>query len=163
MLAHAVGIDEARHSAAEGSFQDRALVLARMTTPIPQTLSYQDAEVLPLGLSTAACGLFQRDHLGVAHPRATPVPTGETVLIWGGSTSVGSNAIQLAVAAGYHVVTTASPRNTDYVGSLGGDVVVDHHSPTVVADVITALRGTAFAGALAIGEASVPRRSSAPP
>jgi len=154
VLAHAGGIDKSRNSAAEGSFQDRTLVLERMTSPIPATMSYQDAAVLPLGLSTAACGLFQQDHLGLAHPRATPVPTGQTVLIWGGSSSVGSNAIQLAVAAGYDVLTTASPRNTDYVMSLGAGKVYDHHSPTVVADAIAALRGTTVAGALAIGEGS---------
>jgi len=154
VLAHAGGIDKSRNSAAEGSFQDRTLVLERMTSPIPATMSYQDAAVLPLGLSTAACGLFQQDHLGLAHPRATPVPTGQTVLIWGGSSSVGSNAIQLAVAAGYDVLTTASPRNTDYVMSLGAGKVYDHHSPTVVADAIAALRGRTVAGALAIGEGS---------
>jgi NADPH:quinone reductase-like Zn-dependent oxidoreductase len=44
-----------------------------------------------------------------------PKPTGKTLLVWGGSTSVGSNAIQLGVAAGYEVVTTASPKNFDYV------------------------------------------------
>jgi hypothetical protein len=33
----------------------------------------------------------------------------------GRSTSVGGNAIRLAVAAGYDVITTASPRNADYV------------------------------------------------
>jgi NADPH:quinone reductase-like Zn-dependent oxidoreductase len=154
VLAHATGIDKSRNSAAEGSFQDRTLVLERMTSPIPDTVSYQDAAVLPLGLSTAACGLFQRDHLDLAHPRATPVPTGETVLIWGGSTSVGSNAIQLAVAAGYDVLTTASPRNTEYVTRLGAGTVVDHHRPTAVTDAIAALRGRTVAGALAIGEGS---------
>lgn len=154
VLAHAVGVDKSRNSAAEGSFRDRTLVLERMTSPIPATMSYQDAAVLPLGMSTAACGLFQQDHLGLAHPSATPAPTGETVLIWGGSTSVGSNAIQLAVAAGYDVITTASPGNTDYVMSLGAEKVFDHHSPTVVSDIISALRGKTVAGALAIGEGS---------
>jgi hypothetical protein len=37
---------------------------------------------------------------------------------WGESTSVGSNAIQLAIAAGYDVVTTASLRKFAYVERL---------------------------------------------
>ncbi|XVQ89826.1 hypothetical protein ACQP2K_21145 [Microbispora siamensis] len=52
-------------------------------------------------------------------PCADPVERSETVLVWGGSTSVGSNAIQLARNAGYRVVATGSPRNFDYVRSLG--------------------------------------------
>jgi len=76
------------------------------------------------------------------------------VLVWGGSTSVGSNAIQLAVAAGYDVVTTASPRNFDYVTSLGASQVFDYNSPTVVQDIIEALQGKTLAGALALGTGS---------
>ncbi len=89
-----------------------------MAAPIPHTMSYEAAAVLPLALST---GLFQTDQLALQYPSATPKPTGQTVLVWGGSTSVGSNAIQLAVAAGYEVITTSSPRNFDYVTKLGGN------------------------------------------
>ncbi len=46
------------------------------------------------------------------------------------STSVGSNAIQLAVAAGYEVITTSSPRNFDYVKKLGASQVFDYNSKT---------------------------------
>ena len=125
-----------------------------MTSPIPDTLSYEEACVLPLAVSTAACGLFQKDQLGLRHPTATPERTGETVLVWGGSTSVGSNAIQLAVAAGYDVITTASPRNFDYVTSLGASQVFDYNSPTVVADIVAAFQGKTLAGAIAIGTGS---------
>ncbi|HEY0777335.1 MAG TPA: zinc-binding alcohol dehydrogenase family protein [Gemmatirosa sp.] len=154
VLAHAVGADKTRSRAAEGAFQQYTVVLARMAAPIPSTLSYEEAAVLPLALSTAACGLFQRDQLALNHPSATPTPTGKTVLIWGGSTSVGSNAIQLAVAAGYEVITTASPRNFGYVQRLGARQVFDYASPTVVADIIAACAGTTLAGALAIGTGS---------
>jgi NADPH:quinone reductase-like Zn-dependent oxidoreductase len=130
VLGHAVGTDKDTNSSARGSFQHYTVVLERMAAPIPDTLAYEDAAVLPLGLSTAACGLFQTDLLGLRHPSADPQPTGQTVLVWGGSTSVGSNAIQLAVAAGYEVVTTASPQNTDVVRRLGAGQVVDHRSPT---------------------------------
>jgi NADPH:quinone reductase-like Zn-dependent oxidoreductase len=154
VLGHAVGSDKARNSAAEGAFQTQTVLLEHMTAPIPASMTYEDASVLPLGLSTAACGLFQDDCLGLGLPCAFPENSGKTVLIWGGSTSVGCNAIQLAVAAGYDVVTTASPRNFAYVKGLGARIAFDYASPTVVADIIRELKGRALAGALAIGETS---------
>ena len=95
--------------------------------------------MLPLAVSTAACGLFQADQLSLAHPSAKPEPAGRTLLVWGGSSSVGSNAIQLAVAAGYEVIATASPRNFGYVTNLGASRVFDYNSPEVVADIVAAL------------------------
>jgi len=154
VLSHAVGVDQKRNSAAEGSFQEHTVALERMSCPIPDSLTYEDAAVLPLGVSTAACGLFQSDHLGLVHPSVDPAPTGQAVVVWGGSTSVGSNAIQLAVAAGYEVLTTASPKNGDYVRALGAAQVFNHHSPGAVADVVAALAGKQVAGALAIGHGS---------
>jgi NADPH:quinone reductase-like Zn-dependent oxidoreductase len=111
--------------------------------------------VLPLGLSTAACGLFQKDYLALQYPSLSPKPAGKTLLVWGGSTSVGSNAIQLAVAAGYEVIATASPKNFDYCRRLGAIEVFDYRAPTAVAAVIKALEGRVCAGALAIGYGSV--------
>ncbi len=154
VLGHAVGTDKDRNRAAEGSFQAYTVLLARMASPIPDTMSYQAAAVLPLALSTAACGLFQKDHLALQYPSATATPTGKTLLVWGGSTSVGSNAIQLAVAAGYEVITTASPRNFDYVRSLGATQVFDYNNENVVAEISAAFTGRTLAGALAVGTGS---------
>jgi len=59
------------------------------------------------------------------------VKSGETLLIHGAAGAVGSVATQLAVAAGLTVIGTASPRNHDFVRSLGatpveyGDGLVD--------------------------------------
>ncbi len=154
VLGHAVGTDKDSNSAAEGGFQHYTVVLERMASPIPDTMPFEDAAVLPLGLSTAACSLFQTDHLGLRHPSADARPIGETLLVWGGSTSVGSNAIQLAVAAGYEVITTASPHNAEYVRSLGAAQVFDHHSPTAVPDIVAAFESRTLAGAIAIGTTS---------
>ncbi len=154
VLGHAVGTDKDRNTPAEGAFQEYTVLLDRLTAPIPATLPYERAAVLPLALSTAACGLFQRDQLALQHPSASPRPTGQTLLVWGGATSVGSNAIQLAVAAGYAVITTASPRNFDYVKGLGASQVFDYRSATVVRDIIAAFRGQTLAGAFAIGTGS---------
>ena len=154
VLGHAVGTDKKRNSSVEGAFQEYTVVLAHMAAPIPGTLPYENAAVLPLALSTAACGLFQKDQLALQYPSANPQPTGKTLLVWGGSTSVGSNAIQLAVAAGYEVITTSSPRNFDYVKRLGASQVFDYKQKAVVEDVIKAFKGKIIAGALAIGAGS---------
>jgi len=154
VLGHAVGMDKDRNNPAEGAFQEYTVLLAHMAAPLPDTMPYESAAVLPLGLSTAACGLFQKDQLALHYPAADPQPTGQTLLVWGGSTSVGSNAIQLAIAAGYEVITTASPRNFDYVRALGASQVFDYRSATVVRDIIAAFRGKTLAGALAIGTGS---------
>jgi NADPH:quinone reductase-like Zn-dependent oxidoreductase len=147
-------MDKKRNNPAEGAFQTYTLVLAHLASPIPDTISYESASVLPLCLSTAACGLFQKDQLALQYPSVPPKPTGRTLLIWGGSTSVGSNAIQLAVSAGYEVITTASPRNFDYVKKLGATKAFDYNDKNVVHDVIKALKSKTLAGALAIGSGS---------
>ncbi len=156
VLGHAVGTDKDVNSAAEGTFQQYTVVLERLAAPIPDSMPYEDAAVLPLAVSTASCGLFQSDQLGLRHPSAKAEPTGQTLLVWGGSTSVGSNAIQLAVAAGYEVITTASPRNFEYVKSLGASEVFDYNSPGVVPDIIAAFAGRTLAGAIAFGTTSAP-------
>lgn len=151
VLGHAVGMDKARNTSAEGAFQNFTVLLAHMAAPIPDAMTFASAAVLPLGLSTAACGLFEKDQLGLNYPSEHPKPMGKTLLVWGGSTSVGSNAIQLAVAAGYEVITTASPKNFDYCKTLGATEVFDYRSRTVVAQITKALNGRTLAGALAIG------------
>ena len=150
----AVGQDKSVNDPAEGAFQHHVLLREHMATPIPPSLGWEQAVVLPLALSTAACCLFQDNQLALARPSAAPRPTGKTVLIWGGSTSVGSNAIQLAVAAGYEVVTTASPHNHAYVRQLGASEVFDYRSRAVARDLAHALEGKTLAGAVAIGTGS---------
>ncbi len=154
VLGHAAGAHKSRNSSAEGGFQTYTLLLEHMAAPIPDTIGYEHAAVLPLGLSTAACGLFGTDMLALDPPTARPHPTGKTLLVWGGSTSVGSNAIQLAVAAGYEVIATASLRNFEYVKSLGAALVFDRRRTTILADVTDAFRDRTCAGALAIGHGS---------
>ncbi|KAI9810550.1 MAG: hypothetical protein M1827_006223 [Pycnora praestabilis] len=155
VIGHAVSIDHRSNKSSEGAFQEYTVIRNNMASPIPSSLSYESACVLPLGLSTAACGLFMKDFLALEYPTLSPKPTGKTLLVWGGSTSVGSNAIQLAVAAGYSVITTASPKNFDYVRRLGATQVFDYRSPTAIKDIISALTNKQSAGALAIGSGSL--------
>jgi NADPH:quinone reductase-like Zn-dependent oxidoreductase len=154
VLAMAAGSAKQRNRAAEGAFQAYTIVLPRLATIIPDHLSYVDAAVVPLGLTTAACGLFQSDLLALKLPTANRQARDQWVIVWGGSTSVGCNAIQLAAAAGYSVVTTASPKNFDYVKSLGAACAFDYNSKDVVRDIVAALQGKDVVGALAIGAGS---------
>lgn len=59
-------------------------------------------------------------------PLANPVP----ILIYGGSTATGILGIQFAKLSGLIVITTSSPRNFDYLKSLGADTVYDYHKDT---------------------------------
>ncbi|KAK4496688.1 hypothetical protein PRZ48_012670 [Zasmidium cellare] len=134
----------------EGGFQEYVVLGENVAAKIPEAMGFERAVVLPCGLSCAASAFFRGEpYLSLRLP-TTPAtkPTGEVVLIWGGASSVGSNAIQLAVAAGYTVVTTASAKNFAYVNSLGAEVVVDYNAPTAIQDVAKALTGKNVVGAL---------------
>lgn len=136
-----------------GGFQEHVVLSEHMASAIPDSLAYESAAVLPMGVSVATKALFHKDHLNMDLPPAagSPAPKGQTVLVWGGATSVGSNAIQLATAAGYEVVTTASPHNFDYCRRLGASQVFDYSSPAVKDELVAAFRGKVVAGAVANG------------
>jgi NADPH:quinone reductase-like Zn-dependent oxidoreductase len=151
VVGHAAGMEKEHNTSAECTFQLYTVLQAHMTSAISSKMPYENASVLPLGSSTAACGLFQEDQLGLQYPSLSPKPTGKTLLVWGGSTSVGSNAIQLAVAAGYEVFTTPSPRNFEYVKKLGASKAFDYRSKTVIDDLVRAFEGKTTAGAISIG------------
>ncbi|SCU90858.1 LAFA_0F00540g1_1 [Lachancea sp. 'fantastica'] len=139
--------------AAEAAFQTYSVVHTSLASTIPKTISYDDAAVVPLAVATAASGLYRADYLALPYPTVPARPTtGETLLIWGGASSVGTNAIQLAVASGYQVISTSSPKNWGYLKKLGASQVFDYNSSTVVEDIIKAFHGKKSAGALAIGQ-----------
>jgi len=52
------------------------------------------------------------------------VKKGDKVLVLGGPTSVGMIAVQLTLQSGANVYTTSSPRNTEFVQSLGKDITI---------------------------------------
>lgn len=136
-------------NAPAGAFQEHTVLAEHLTTLLPASVPWARGAVVPMGVSVATKALFHRDFLAMDLPSLTPRPKGETVLIWGGATSMGSCAIQLAVAAGYEVITTASPRNFDYVKRLGAARAFDYNSPTIREDLLAAFDGKTTAGALA--------------
>lgn len=116
---------------------------------LPYSIPTSQGVVLPLGMSTASAGLFQKHFLALPFPAADGKPENlkRTILVWGGSSSVGSCAIQLAVAAGAEVLTTASPRNFEYCRSLGAKACFDYHDDDVEKQILKAMEGKTVAGA----------------
>ncbi|KAG8628683.1 hypothetical protein KVT40_002548 [Elsinoe batatas] len=132
-----------------GGFQHFTAVPTTVVIKIPDNISYSEASVLPIAASTAMVGLYSPDHLGLPLPSLHPKDSGKIIVIWGGSSSVGTTAIQLAKASGVSVITTASAHNHDFVKStVGATAAFDHRSPAVVDDIVQAVKssGKEFAG-----------------
>ncbi|OQE85253.1 hypothetical protein PENNAL_c0024G09407 [Penicillium nalgiovense] len=158
VLAHALSMDPAVNKSSEGAFQHYTVINDNMAATIPDWISFEEACVVPLGFSTAATALFHEDYLNLNRP-GVPLATGpdwlpEVVLVWGGSTSVGCNAIQLAAAAGYEVIATCAPNNFQYVTSLGASAVFDNRDVFSVFSIIELCHHKRVVGAIAIGKNS---------
>ena len=61
---------------------------------------------------------------------------------------MGSNAIQIAVAVNYQVVTTASPKNFKYVKKLGASAVYDYNDSTINNDLLNFFHEKTITGVL---------------
>lgn len=83
-----------------GGFQEYVIVEAGFASHIPEWMSFAEGSVLPLGIVTATAALFGEEYLAISLPSLEPVNSGSSVLIWGGASAVGSNAIQLTKAVG---------------------------------------------------------------
>ena len=110
----------------DGGFQLYSSAPAGTTGILPSKVSFAEGSVIPLALDTAAVGLYSASSdgfLGLPFPSPNPSSSGKTIVVWGGSSSVGTFAIQLSVASGVKVVTTASKHNFDFVKSIGASEV----------------------------------------
>ncbi|KAH9476024.1 Dehydrogenase azaJ [Psilocybe cubensis] len=120
-----------------GAFQERVIVPASFVTPIPDTLKFNEATLLPLGVLTAWAGFYQA---GIAFGTKYTPADKKGVLIWGGSSSVGSNAIQIAKSFGFKVYVTASVKHHSYLSTLGADRLFDYKDPNVVDNIVRAVK-----------------------
>jgi NADPH:quinone reductase-like Zn-dependent oxidoreductase len=155
VVAYAMGLEKGRDEASESGFQAYAAVDAALAAPLPSTIAFEDGVVLPLAISTAAAGLFEEGQLGLDYSHLGNVaPREEIVVVWGGATAVGGNAIQLARAAGYRVVATASPKNHDQMRRLGAEAVYDYRDPEAADHIIEEVRSSVVAGILAVAVGS---------
>ncbi|KIV89691.1 hypothetical protein PV10_07070 [Exophiala mesophila] len=160
VIANAPGLGQ--NDARYGGFQLYPMLKQWTVAKVPPQVAFTEAVVLPLSVSTAAAGLYLKSTLGLRYPSLDsrrPGPREEqgqgqkqkeketqTLLLWGGSSSVGSSVVQLAVASGYQVVTTASPANYLYVKDLGAKFVLDYHNPDIVELLIQILKDTEVVG-----------------
>ena len=113
-----------------GSFQEFALCPAWATSKLPSNVSLENAAATAINLATVASAISI--HLGFDRPPLTGTPApkkNQKILVYGGTSSVGSLAISYAKSAGYDVVTTSSPKHLEYIQSLGADVIIDHTEP----------------------------------
>jgi NADPH:quinone reductase-like Zn-dependent oxidoreductase len=85
-------------------------------TIMPDSLSWEEAVVIPFGANTAS--YFLRD-LG-------KIQAGQNLLIIGASGSIGSAGVQLAKHVGANVTAVCSGANVEMVRSLGADKVIDY-------------------------------------
>ena len=106
----------------------------RLLTPLPEGLDPVAAAAVPLVFLTAWGMVVSRAH----------VQAGETVLVLGGTSGVGSAAIQIAKDLGARVVATAgSDEKLELVKELGADAAVDHREESWPKAVRAALDGGA--------------------
>ncbi|KAH6645029.1 zinc binding dehydrogenase [Truncatella angustata] len=129
-----------------GGFQEYMVGVEPLLAKIPSHVSYTEAAVLPLGLTTAAAMLFSPELMGLDLPKAGVKANskGEIVLVWGGSSSVGSNAIQTVKAAGYVVAATASEKHYGLMKEMGVDYVFDYNTDGVADAIVRELDGKGF-------------------
>jgi NADPH:quinone reductase-like Zn-dependent oxidoreductase len=120
---------------ANNGFQDYVALEDKLIAKIPDSMAYREAVVFGLCCATSAMFLFGNDYLHLDYPKLDVSKKGKSFLIWGGSSAVGSNAIQLATAGGYNVITTCSKNNFNYVKGLGAVQVFDYKDPDVIENV----------------------------
>ncbi len=95
--------------------------------PIPAGLGMIEAAAVPETFFTVWTNVFQRGHLAA----------GETLLVHGGSSGIGTTAIMLGKAFGATVIVTAgSPQKCDACLSLGADHAIDYRKQDFVAEVM---------------------------
>lgn len=106
-----------------GGYASRVAVPAGQLMPVPAGVSLVDAAALPEVMCTVWSMVFQRGRL----------QAGETLLVHGGSSGIGTAAIQLGKHFGARVITTAgTPRKVRYCQELGADVAINYHDQDFV-------------------------------
>jgi NADPH:quinone reductase len=117
---------------AGGGYAEYVAVPAVQCLPIPGTLSTEEAGALPETFFTVYYNVFIRSRL----------QPGETLLIHGGSSGIGTTAIMLAKALGARVIVTAgSADKCAACRKLGADVAIDYKQEDFVAATLEATGG----------------------
>jgi putative PIG3 family NAD(P)H quinone oxidoreductase len=113
-----------------GGYAEKVAVPSGQLLPVPTGLSLQEAAALPEVACTVWSNIVHHDRLR----------KGETLLVHGGGSGIGTFAIQLGKALGATVVATARAEKHDRLRALGADLLIDY----TTADFVAATRD--FAG-----------------
>lgn len=117
---------------AGGGYAEYVSAPAVQCLPVPAALSMEEAAVLPETFFTVYYNVFMRAWLR----------PGETILIHGGSSGIGTTAILLAKAFGARVIVTAgSAEKCAACRALGADVAIDYKQEDFVARTAEATGG----------------------
>lgn len=120
---HKLG-DKVMSLVAGGGYAQYCIAQDAQAMAVPPSLSIQEAGAIPETLMTVWHNVFERGGL----------KSGETLLIHGGTSGIGTTAIQLAKAFGARVITTAgSQEKCDACRKLGADVAVNYKTEDFVA------------------------------
>ncbi|MFG2606679.1 NAD(P)H-quinone oxidoreductase [Streptomyces sp. NPDC048514] len=127
----AVG-DEVCALLAGGGYAEKVAVPAGQLLPVPEGVGLKQAAALPEVVCTVWSNVFM-----VAHLRP-----GETLLVHGGSSGIGTMAVQLAKAVGARVAVTAGTKEKlEYCAELGADVLINYREQDFVAEILRATDG----------------------
>lgn len=111
--------DEVCALLAGGGYAERVAVPASQLMPVPHGVSLVDAAALPETTCTVWSMVFGT-HAGRLQP-------GERLLVHGGTSGIGTTAIQIARARGARVLTTAgTPRKVQFCSELGAEVAINY-------------------------------------
>ena len=109
-----------------GGYAEYCLASASLCLPIPDNLSFVEAAGVPETYFTVWSNVFDRGHL----------QKGETLLVHGGSSGIGTTAIQLAKAFNANVIVTAgSSAKCKFCLELGADAAINYHEQDFVSEI----------------------------
>ncbi|MER8005225.1 NAD(P)H-quinone oxidoreductase [Streptomyces sp. NPDC094149] len=115
-----------------GGYAEKVVVPAGQLLPVPDGVELRQAAALPEVVCTVWSNVFM-----IAHLRP-----GETLLVHGGSSGIGTMAIQLAKAVGAKVAVTAGTKEKlDRCGELGADILVNYREQDFVEEIGRATDG----------------------
>ena len=110
---------------AGGGYAEYCLVHEQNALPIPAGLTLLEAAALPETFFTVWSNVFQRGHL----------TAGETILIHGGTSGIGTTATMLAKAFGAHVIVTVGSEEKCLAAlALGADAAINYREKDFVAE-----------------------------
>ena len=121
-----------------GGYAERVAVPVGQLLPVPEKTSLIDAAALPEVACTVWSNVIELGRLAA----------GETLLVHGGGSGIGTFAIQVGKALGATVVATARASKHEALRKLGADRVIDYtvedFADSVEADVVLDIMGGAY-------------------